>query len=60
MSILNRLTFVLAVSVATTASFAQDIKGDAKQFTLAELKTLAKYMASQPGDVKTVAQNKFR
>jgi len=34
--------------------------GIAKQFTLAELKTLAKYMASQPGDVKTVPQNKFR
>ena len=34
--------------------------GIAKQFTLAELKALSKYMANQPGDVKTVAQKKFR
>lgn len=34
--------------------------GIAKQFTLAELKTLSKYMANQPGDVKTIAQNRFR
>jgi cytochrome c553 len=34
--------------------------GIAKQFTPAELKELASYMASQQGDLKTVPQSKFR
>ncbi|WP_310626466.1 c-type cytochrome [Limnohabitans sp.] len=34
--------------------------GVAKQFSLAELKELANYMASQQGDLKTVPQSKFR
>ena len=34
--------------------------GIAKQFTLSELKAISKYLASQPGDLKTVPQNRFR
>ncbi len=34
--------------------------GIAKQFTLSELKAISKYLASQPGDVKTVPQKRFR
>lgn len=34
--------------------------GVAKQFSNAELKELANYVASQQGDLKTVAQSKFR
>ena len=34
--------------------------GVAKQFTNAELKELAKYVSALPGEVKTVAQSKFR
>ena len=34
--------------------------GIAKQYSHAELKELAKYMAAQPGDLKTVPQSKFR
>jgi cytochrome c553 len=34
--------------------------GVAKQFTNAELKELANYMAAQQGDLKTVPQSKFR
>jgi cytochrome c553 len=34
--------------------------GVAKQFTNAELKELANYLAAQPGDLKTIAQSKFR
>jgi cytochrome c553 len=34
--------------------------GVAKQFSNAELKELANYMASQQGDLKTIAQSKFR
>jgi cytochrome c553 len=34
--------------------------GIAKQFSNAELKELAGYIASQPGDVKTVPQSRFR
>lgn len=34
--------------------------GVAKQFSNAELKELANYMAAQPGDLKTVPQSKFR
>jgi cytochrome c553 len=34
--------------------------GVAKQFSNAELKELANYMASQQGDLKTIPQNKFR
>lgn len=34
--------------------------GVAKQFSNAELKELANYMASQAGDLKTTPQNKFR
>ena len=34
--------------------------GMAKQYSEAELKVLAKYIASLPGDMKTVPQRKFR
>ena len=34
--------------------------GVAKQFTNAELKELARYVSALPGEVKTVAQNRFR
>jgi cytochrome c553 len=34
--------------------------GIAKQFTLAELKELAAYVSSRPGELKTVPQSKFR
>ena len=34
--------------------------GIAKQFSNAELKELAKYMASQPGELQTVPQSRFR
>ena len=34
--------------------------GIAKQFTNAELKELSVYVASLPGDLKTVPQNKFK
>ena len=34
--------------------------GVAKQFSNAELKELANYVASQQGDLKTVPQSKFR
>ncbi len=34
--------------------------GIAKQFTLAELKELSAYISSQPGELKTVPQSKFR
>jgi cytochrome c553 len=34
--------------------------GVAKQFSNAELKELANYMAAQKGDLKTVPQSKFR
>lgn len=34
--------------------------GVAKQFTNAELKELARYVSALPGDIKTVAQSKFR
>jgi cytochrome c553 len=34
--------------------------GVAKQFSNAELKELANYMAAQQGDLKTVPQSKFR
>jgi cytochrome c553 len=34
--------------------------GIAKQYTHAELKELANYMASQQGDLKTLPQSKFR
>ena len=34
--------------------------GIAKQFSNAELKQLAQYMASQQGELKTVPQSRFR
>jgi cytochrome c553 len=34
--------------------------GVAKQFSNAELKELANYVASQQGDLKTLPQSKFR
>jgi cytochrome c553 len=34
--------------------------GIAKQYSHAELKELANYMASQQGDLKTLPQSKFR
>jgi hypothetical protein len=34
--------------------------GIAKQYTTAELKELANYMAAQQGDLKIVPQSKFR
>jgi cytochrome c553 len=34
--------------------------GIAKQFTNAELKQLAQYIASQPGEMKVVPQSRFR
>jgi hypothetical protein len=34
--------------------------GIAKQFTNAELKELANYIGSLPGELKTVPQNKFK
>jgi cytochrome c553 len=34
--------------------------GVAKQFSNAELKVLAEYIASLPGEVKTVAQSRLR
>jgi len=34
--------------------------GMARQYTHAELKVLAKYFASLPGEVKTVPQSRFR
>ena len=34
--------------------------GQVKQFSAAELKAIAKYLASLPGDLRTVPQSKFR
>jgi cytochrome c553 len=34
--------------------------GIAKQFSNAELKSLSNYIASQPGELKTIPQSKFR
>ena len=34
--------------------------GQVKQFSPAELKALADYMAAQPSELRTVAQSKFR
>jgi len=34
--------------------------GVAKQFSQAELKELAKYLASQPGELQVVPQSRFR
>jgi len=32
----------------------------AKQYSAAELKVIAKYLAALPGDLKTVPESKFR